>query len=60
MAKRPKLRTVEKYTPPYPLNKFPNKFALNLGRELVYLLASRGTSRLEGEDWEETFKCWIR
>jgi hypothetical protein len=52
---KPRLRTVEKYNPPYPLNKFPKEFAFNLGRELVYLLASRGTARLEGSDWEEIF-----
>lgn len=55
MAEGPRLRTVEKYKPPYPLNKFPKDFAVNLGRELVYLLASRGTARLEGQDWEEIF-----
>lgn len=56
MAKSPKLRTVEKYRPPYPLNKFPNNFAVDLGREVVYLLASRGAkARLEGQDWEEIF-----
>jgi len=55
MMKVPKLRTVEKYQPPYPLNQFPRDFALNLGREVVYLLASRGTPRLEGSDWEEIF-----
>jgi hypothetical protein len=55
MTKSPKLRTVEKYKPPYPLNKFPKNFPFNLGRELVYLLASRGTPRLEGSDWEEIF-----
>ena len=56
MAKSPKLRTVEKYKPPYPLNKFPNNFAVDLGREVVYLLASRGKkARLEGSDWEEIF-----
>ncbi len=55
MADSPRRRTVEKYKPPYPLNKFPKSFALNLGRELVYLLASRGTARLEGPDWEEIF-----
>jgi len=53
--KSPKLRTVEKYRPPYPLNNFPANFAVNLGREIVYLLASRGTPRLEGSDWEEIF-----
>jgi len=56
MAKSPRLRTVEKYKPPYPLNKFPNNFAVDLGREIVYLLASRGKkARLEGQDWEEIF-----
>jgi hypothetical protein len=55
MAERPRLRTVEKYKSPYPVNKFPKQFALNLGREIVYLLASRGTTRLEGPDWEEIF-----
>jgi hypothetical protein len=54
--KSPKLRTVEKYQPPYPLNKFPEHFAVNLGREVIYLLASRGKdARLEGLDWEEIF-----
>ena len=56
MSMPPKLRTVEKYKPPYPLNDFPKRFALNLGREAVYLLASRGdTARIEGSDWEEIF-----
>ena len=55
MDKGPKLRTVEKHKPQYPLNKFPKGFALSLGREIVYLLASRGTPRLEGSDWEEIF-----
>jgi len=53
--KTPRLRNVEKYKPPYPINKFPKKFAVNLGREIVYLLASRGNARLEGSDWEEIF-----
>lgn len=55
MAEEPRLRTVEKYKPPYPLNKFPKDFAFNLGREIVYHIGSRGTPRLEGEDWEEIF-----
>lgn len=53
--KEPKLRTVEKYKPPYPLNQLPHDFAMNLGKEVIYLLASRGTPRLEGTDWEEIF-----
>lgn len=51
----PKLRKVEKYQPPYRLNDFPKDFPLNLGREIVYHLAARGTPRLMGEDWEEIF-----
>ncbi len=57
--KRPKLRNVEKYNPPYPLHEFPADFSVNLGREIVYLLATRGVEqseiRLEGSDWEEIF-----
>jgi hypothetical protein len=30
--KSPRLRNVEKYTPPYPINKFPKKFAIELGK----------------------------
>lgn len=53
--KKPKLRTVERYQPPFPLNQFPKGFHLSLGREIIYLLATRGTARLEGSDWEEIF-----
>jgi hypothetical protein len=52
---RPRLKNVEKYAPLYPLNKFPSRFALELGKEIIYLLATRGTPRLEGSDWEEIF-----
>lgn len=55
MIQKPRLRTVEKYKPPYEINQFQKNFAYDLGRELVYLLASRGSSRLEGSDWEEIF-----
>jgi len=53
--KVPKLRSVEKFKPPYPLNKFPSQFPLLLGKEIIYLLATRESARLEGEDWEEIF-----
>lgn len=51
----PKLRTVEKYEPPYRLNRFPSGFHLALGREIVYHLATRVGSSLEGADWEQVF-----
>jgi hypothetical protein len=51
----PKLRNVEKYKSLYPLNKLPKSFGNKLGKEIIYLLASRGQPRLEGSDWEEIF-----
>lgn len=53
--KKPKLRTVERYQPPYPISSFPNGFHIGLGREVIYLLATRITPRLDGSDWEEIF-----
>lgn len=51
----PRLRTVEKVRPPYALNEFPKDFGVKLGRELVYLLATKGKPVLEGPEWEEMF-----
>lgn len=53
--KTPRLRTVNKAVPPYPLNQFPGDFAFRLGREIVYLLATKGNPSLEGNEWEEIF-----
>ena len=53
--KSPRLRTVEKYEPPYPLNRFPADFPLRLGKEIIFYLATRRTPRIEGSDWEEMF-----
>jgi hypothetical protein len=55
MPREPRLRNVEKYKAPYALNTFPADFALTLGREIVYLLATRNTPQLEGGDWEQIF-----
>jgi hypothetical protein len=38
-----------------PTNKFPSNFALNVGKEIIYLLATRNSPRFEGSDWEESF-----
>ncbi len=51
----PRLRSVEKYKPPYPLNRFPSDFPLKLGKEIIFYLATRRTPRIEGSDWEEMF-----
>ena len=57
--KRPKLRTVDKSEPPYALNSFPPDFAYILGKELIYLLASKGKPVLEGTEWESVFATCI-
>jgi hypothetical protein len=57
--KPPKLRTVDKSLPPFALNHFPKDFPFILGKELVYLLASKGKPILEGPEWEAIFATCI-
>jgi hypothetical protein len=53
--KSPKLRTVNKSVSAFPLNDFPKEFPFLLGKELIYLLASKGKPDLEGSEWESIF-----
>ena len=53
--KSPKLRTVNKSISAFPLNEFPKEFPFLLGKELIYLLASKGKPDLEGSEWENIF-----
>ena len=53
--KSPKLRTVNKSVSAFPLNEFPKDFPFLLGKELIYLLATKGKPELEGSDWENIF-----
>ncbi|MDR0811228.1 MAG: hypothetical protein LBN23_02985 [Paludibacter sp.] len=55
----PKLRTVNKSVPAFPLNEFPKNFPVKLGRELIYLLASKGNPEIDGTDWEQMFASSI-
>jgi len=57
--KSPKLRTVNKSIAAFPLNEFPKDFPFLLGKELIYLLASKGKPELEGSDWENIFSNCI-
>ena len=59
MPKEAKLRTVNKAKPPYELNKFPKSFVETLGKELVYLMATKGSYSLEGSEWEQIFAACI-
>jgi len=51
----PRLRTVDKAEPPYPLNDFPKSFAQVVGLEMIFLLASSRHVALEGPEWERIF-----
>ncbi|MFZ1749766.1 MAG: hypothetical protein WAU01_06225 [Saprospiraceae bacterium] len=55
----PKLRTVNKSVSAFPLNEFPKEFPFLLGKELIYLLASKGKPELEGSEWESIFASCI-
>lgn len=57
--KSPKLRTVNKSVSAFPLNEFPKEFPFKLGKELIYLLASKGKPELEGAEWENIFAICI-
>lgn len=51
----PRLRTVNKATAPFALNKFPPKFVDTLAREIVYMMATKQSMSLEGNEWEQIF-----
>jgi hypothetical protein len=53
--KSPKLRTVNKSIPPFTLNNFPNPFPFKVGEQLIYILATRGETDIEGKEWEQIF-----
>ncbi len=57
--KSPRLRTVEKVKPPYPLNQFSSGFGVNLGKEIVYVLATKSTPDIAGPEWEQIFASCI-
>lgn len=56
----PRLRSVDKISPPYPLGKFPKDTLLRIAGGIVYLLYTRGEARLEGQDWEQIFAKGIK
>ena len=56
----PKLRTVSKSIAAFPLNEFPSDLPYVLGREIVYLLSTKGTPDLEGNEWEKIFAHCIK
>ena len=53
--KEPRLRNVNKATAPFFLNNFPAKFVDTLVKNIVYLLATKSSMSLEGNEWEQIF-----
>ena len=53
--KEPRLRNVNKATAPFSLNNFPAKFVDTLVKNIVYLLATKSSMSLEGNEWEQIF-----
>ncbi len=51
----PRLRTVNKAVPPYPINKFPKEFINVFAANIVYMLATKSSMSLEGDEWEQIF-----
>lgn len=51
----PRLRKVNKATPPFALNEFPSQFIETFASEIAYLLATKENMSLEGNEWEQIF-----
>lgn len=56
----PKLRTVNRWNPPYPLGRFPAGFVDSIARDVVFMLATESIPTIEGERWELIFSRAIR
>ena len=51
----PRLRNVNKTTAPFDVNKFPVSFIDVLAQNIVYLMATKPSMSLEGNEWEQIF-----
>lgn len=51
----PRLRTVNKAVPPFPMNQFPKEFVRKFAENIVYLHATKPVMSIEGDEWEQVF-----
>ena len=51
----PRLRTVNKAVAPFAVNKFPVSFVETLAQNIVYMMATKQSMSLEGNEWEQIF-----
>ena len=56
----PRLRQRQRTRPPYRLNQFPSNFAHAIGRQIIYLLATKEKPSLQGSEWEQIFARAIK
>ena len=62
----PRLRTVNKAVAPFAVNKFPSSFVETLAQNIVYMMATKQSMSLEGNEWEQDvykrqfIQCFIR
>lgn len=56
----PRLRTVNKAVAPFDMNKFPAKFVDTFAREIVYMMATKQSMSLEGNEWEQKLFLLVR
>lgn len=51
----PRLRNVNKAVAPFDVNKFPSSFVKTLAENVVYMMATKQSMSLEGNEWEQIF-----
>lgn len=51
----PRLRTVNKAVAPFAVNKFPDSFVDTLAKNIVYMMSTKQSMSLEGNEWEQIF-----
>ena len=51
----PRLRTVNKAVAPFAVNKFPASFVETLVQNIIYMMATKQSMSLEGNEWEQIF-----
>jgi hypothetical protein len=52
---KPKMRTMSHSVPAFKLNDFPDNLAYKVGEALVYIMATRGSTDVQGSEWEKIF-----
>lgn len=52
---KPKIKAADRFKSLYNLNSFNSDFGKKVGKEVIYLLATKSQPSLEGGEWEEIF-----